>query len=414
MLAAQAYEKQMPLSVYPGGGGASNAWAVGSAKSRSGKPLLANDPHLDSRELPGLLYGSSIFLPDNTVSGFTMPGIPGIAYGRNNKLAVGLTSAHTRHAFIRPEGRINYAFEDHFPARLGCMRALFHAQSLVQLLDWYHHYSFASIVITAAGQDGGLLQFLAGGWFTSAGLLIKEPVVLDKLAQGKIIHCNDFKKYPANLDPGDYGCPGTRRSRVNRLLRDQKKVSSKNFALMQLDLKNPLARRLFKLLPGGSSLKKTMVGWDFIESKSSRQATALHSWFLQARKLFAAEESSVYASLLMGHPYLWVKKLLNLAQESPALWRSFCERADRKTKKLKRPWGKMLRLRWTKGKNSWEDPGQGSDFTLARAAYRCEKRPFQVQSLAAMRMVIDLAEDNYMLAVLPAQQNFIKKASWSS
>jgi len=71
---------------------ASNAWVVGSWKSLSGKPLLANDPHL-SVSLPSHWYEMHLSAPGWNVSGMTLPGVPFIVIGHNDSLAWGMTNA---------------------------------------------------------------------------------------------------------------------------------------------------------------------------------------------------------------------------------------------------------------------------------------------------------------------------------
>ncbi|HEY0797502.1 MAG TPA: penicillin acylase family protein, partial [Candidatus Baltobacteraceae bacterium] len=71
---------------------ASNAWAVGGARTSDGNALLANDPHLDYSE-PGPWYLIELQTPDLHVTGATLPGTPGIILGHNDDLAWGVTSA---------------------------------------------------------------------------------------------------------------------------------------------------------------------------------------------------------------------------------------------------------------------------------------------------------------------------------
>jgi len=73
------------------GGGASNAWAVAGARSRSGAPLLASDPHLETR-MPCLFHVSHISAGDVDAAGADIAGVPGIAIGHNRWLAWGITA----------------------------------------------------------------------------------------------------------------------------------------------------------------------------------------------------------------------------------------------------------------------------------------------------------------------------------
>jgi penicillin G amidase len=72
---------------------ASNVWVVAGNRSASGKPLLANDPHLGFRA-PILWYLASIEAPGLTVAGATVPGTPFHLVGHNGRIAWGLTATH--------------------------------------------------------------------------------------------------------------------------------------------------------------------------------------------------------------------------------------------------------------------------------------------------------------------------------
>jgi len=71
----------------------SNAWVINGNKTESGKPLLANDPHL-ALLVPSKWYEVSFY--DNqkkySVCGFSLPGVPGIAIGHNEVISWGITN----------------------------------------------------------------------------------------------------------------------------------------------------------------------------------------------------------------------------------------------------------------------------------------------------------------------------------
>ena len=72
--------------------GASNVFAVGPARSASGAPLLANDPHL-ALGTPGPFHALHLSVADTVEAiGFAVPGVPAIASGRNRTCAWGVTS----------------------------------------------------------------------------------------------------------------------------------------------------------------------------------------------------------------------------------------------------------------------------------------------------------------------------------
>ncbi len=74
-----------------GEGGASNAWAVSGARTESGAPLLAHDPH-NPLGAPNLWYLVRVETPTLSLAGATAPGIPFIVFGHNDSIAWGMTS----------------------------------------------------------------------------------------------------------------------------------------------------------------------------------------------------------------------------------------------------------------------------------------------------------------------------------
>lgn len=78
-----------PPSLVEGMG--SNNWAVSGPLSSSGKPLLANDPHL-GLSAPALWYFAHLSAPGFEVVGATLPGIPSVVLGRNSRIAWAFTN----------------------------------------------------------------------------------------------------------------------------------------------------------------------------------------------------------------------------------------------------------------------------------------------------------------------------------
>jgi penicillin amidase len=69
----------------------SNNWVVDGTMTASGKPMLANDPHLGTR-LPSTWYLAHVSAGDFEVIGGTFPGAPAVALGRNRFIAWGATN----------------------------------------------------------------------------------------------------------------------------------------------------------------------------------------------------------------------------------------------------------------------------------------------------------------------------------
>src|SRR5271165_5318887 len=69
----------------------SNNWVVDGKHSASGKPLLANDPHLDFGA-PGPWYLARLRTPSGVIAGATAAGVPLVVIGHNNHIAWGFTT----------------------------------------------------------------------------------------------------------------------------------------------------------------------------------------------------------------------------------------------------------------------------------------------------------------------------------
>jgi penicillin amidase len=71
--------------------GASNEWTIAGSRTVTGKPILANDPHL-GLEAPIVWYLVRIVTPEGWVKGASIPGAPAIVLGQNDHIAWGLTN----------------------------------------------------------------------------------------------------------------------------------------------------------------------------------------------------------------------------------------------------------------------------------------------------------------------------------
>lgn len=71
----------------------SNSWVISGSRTESGKPFLANDPHL-TLTVPSKWYEVCLYDHQKkySVSGFSIPGVPAIAIGHNESISWGLTN----------------------------------------------------------------------------------------------------------------------------------------------------------------------------------------------------------------------------------------------------------------------------------------------------------------------------------
>jgi penicillin G amidase len=68
----------------------SNNWVIAPARSATGRPILANDPHR-AHSVPNLRYLSHIDTPELKIAGAGEPALPGVSFGHNEDVAWALT-----------------------------------------------------------------------------------------------------------------------------------------------------------------------------------------------------------------------------------------------------------------------------------------------------------------------------------
>jgi penicillin amidase len=103
-----------------GQGLGSNCWAVSGARSATGKPILAGDPHLPVRN-PSIWYEIALDDGDLHLIGFSIPGVPGVVIGHNDRVAWSFTYAYadTQDLFVErqdPADLRRYEYEGRMEA----------------------------------------------------------------------------------------------------------------------------------------------------------------------------------------------------------------------------------------------------------------------------------------------------------
>jgi penicillin amidase len=91
----------------------SNNWAVSGARSKTGSPLVAGDPHLPP-SMPGIWYEIGLRHGDRFVRGASMPGMPGVYMGQGNDVGWTFTNvmADIQDLFVERIEGDRYLFED--------------------------------------------------------------------------------------------------------------------------------------------------------------------------------------------------------------------------------------------------------------------------------------------------------------
>lgn len=86
----------------PGKG--SNDWVIAGSRTTTGKPILADDPHL-ALTAPMLWYLADVQGKDLKAIGASIPGLPAIVIGRNERVAWGVTNMNpdVQDLYVEPE-----------------------------------------------------------------------------------------------------------------------------------------------------------------------------------------------------------------------------------------------------------------------------------------------------------------------
>lgn len=83
---------QRVLDEIVGTSGGSNSWVIGPSLSKSGAPILANDPHLSGTRMPSIWYFVHIVGGGYDVIGCVAPGLPIPLLGHNRRIGWGITN----------------------------------------------------------------------------------------------------------------------------------------------------------------------------------------------------------------------------------------------------------------------------------------------------------------------------------
>jgi penicillin G amidase len=124
----------------------SNNWVVSGAHTATGKPLLANDTHLELT-IPPIWYELHLTAPGWNVKGFTLPGAPMVIIGHNDRIAWGFTNngASVQDLYVET---LNPAAADEYRAGGAWAKAQFFDE-VIKVKD--HPDEHLSIMVTRHG-----------------------------------------------------------------------------------------------------------------------------------------------------------------------------------------------------------------------------------------------------------------------
>ena len=94
----------------------SNNWAISAEKSKTGYPILCNDPHLGLK-LPSIWFEIQLVAPKLNVYGVSLPGAPGVIIGFNRNVSWGVTNVDSDvtdwyKIQFQDEKRLAYKYDD--------------------------------------------------------------------------------------------------------------------------------------------------------------------------------------------------------------------------------------------------------------------------------------------------------------
>jgi penicillin amidase len=503
----------------------SNNWAVGPRLSTGGKPVVANDPHLDARMLPGPLYPIGLITPEFRAIGIILAGLPGIAVLRTGYGALGLTNAYgdTQDLYVEtvdpkdpdkylegdkslpfqiveetlvikdknaPQGyrteKMRVRLTKRGPVISGVLQSLktdkvmtirfapfesmdpciglhllLRAKSLEEVRHAVEHLNIISFNAVFADMDGNI------GWYVMGKLPIRSkgdgtipfPVTdsednwagfipFDEMPQslnperGWIGTCNHDtipRNYPYYYS--SHLSPSYRYARLKQLLDSPGRKSSSDHWQYQRDTVNLMAKRIAPLMAKAlvaheetKPIGEILSRWDYRDDPGKAAPTIFQAVYRHfALLVFEDELGEDLAKTMLADWYFWEERLQAMVLEGTSSWFD-----NVKTDKVKETrddlfyqaglkmshdlesslgldpqqwlWGKVHQIEFVSpirrkgfGKGLLGDgshPAPGSCETLCRGIYDFNA-PFGVTTSASLRMVVDLNDDDKILAVLP-------------
>jgi len=503
----------------------SNNWATGPLLSEKKRPIVANDPHLDSRILPGPWYPSGIITPDFRAVGVIIPGTPGMVVGRTDHIAIGVTNAYgdAQDLYVEtidPENPDNYlegtkslpfevieetlsikdkdapqglrkekvtirltkrgpvisevlpslktdkvitvrwsAFESMEPS-IGLNRILT-ARTVADIREGLSNVNFIMLNFVFADTAGNI------GWHVSGKLPIRTqgdgtiPYVVkdgtdnwsgwipfDVMPQlynpqrGWVGTCN-HKTVGINYPYYYSSClsPSYRYQRLKQLLDTPGKKSVDEHWQFQRDIMNLMAKKIAPIMAkvlitheNTKQMGNILSQWDYLDDPDKAAPTIFQAVYRKfALLVFQDELGEDLARTMLDHWSFWNERLERMVLNGTSHWfdnvntknaketmdelfhKAALGVAERFGESLgkdpnKWVWGKVHQLEFVSpirrkgfGKGlvgGGSHPFRGSGETLCRGIYDFND-PFGVTVSASLRMVIDLGDNDKVLAVLP-------------
>lgn len=330
----------------------SNAWAVGGARTRSGKPLIGGDPHR-LFESPGIYAQVRLATPDLDVLGFTFPGVPGVQhFAHAGPVAWAITNAVADYQDVYEE-----SLDDVVDAREETVEVRGGDPVTVEVLATERGPLFevdrergrglalrdAPTVLADLGFESllpllrartvddvdraldrwvvpvnnvviadvhGAVRFRNAGRVPVRDEVNRRGVVPGPTADtwsswvelprddvppdGQVVTANERRGSESELLGNEFA-PPHRAARIHALLRGRDDLTADDFAAIHGDsfaiTALPLCAMLRGLEPGpaGEEVRQTVLAWDGVMSAGSRGAAAFAAWRTALTHLICAE-----------------------------------------------------------------------------------------------------------------------------
>ncbi|MCC5932864.1 MAG: penicillin acylase family protein [Balneolales bacterium] len=146
----------------------SNSWAVHGSRTETGRPLLANDMHLEMT-MPAIWYEVQLNAPGLNVYGVSIPGIPSVIVGFNEDVAWGVTNSGANvldvyEVTFRDRSLTEYLHEGEWkPTRMVIEEIGVRGSAAVQDTVWYTHHGPVVVL------DRDRLRGQASQWMAHRG-----------------------------------------------------------------------------------------------------------------------------------------------------------------------------------------------------------------------------------------------------
>jgi penicillin amidase len=184
------------VGLYAEGRAASNNWVVSGKRTASGKPLLANDPHL-TPSAPCIWYMIYLSVAGTRMAGVAIPGIPGIIIGHNGRIAWGLTNlgADVQDLYIE-------SFDDRNPrlykTPAGWRDALIRAE-LIKVRKGFNDSATEDVIYNVTETRHGPIVFDSGDKHYALRWTALDPKVAQLEAFFKINRARNWQEFCAAL-----------------------------------------------------------------------------------------------------------------------------------------------------------------------------------------------------------------------